>query len=674
MRLRRLTIHELPGIEPGFAFEPPSNRLNFVTGPNAIGKSSLPRALKYLLGGVDRRRDPPNLHLEAEFLGVDAQWTVRRTGGQIDWMRDGESATPPPLPGADQFGLYRLSVESLLVDDKSDQNLADELWRTLRGGFDLDSARGHIGPLIGKNEERILQAKRKALGEVTRKYEDLRIQEAKLPSLLGRIEEAARALVQQRQLETALELHSAISKRRERRAALDAFPAHMDKLHGDELKRLDELNRKSEELAEQYKSAQRQQAMSVQKLERMGLWDAQPGPEEVSLAKALLQRARDNAIKRESAQDAVNRALARMTSSAEQFEGNGEPPKLDADSLERARKIIEPLGDFQVRQRELQQRLKMVGAPPDDSEIEQHRNGVNALRAWLAAQEGGGRDDGHSRARPLRLIGVLAVTLAGSTAAAALWAGAWWAFGGALATVAALFAILYCALRDQSHAAATPGDYARREYTETGLASPRAWRIEAVREHLRQNIEHRLDKLRLQKERAEGAEKLRAELREVTSRVDGLETKKTALAKEIGIDPALSGAPFLRFIAVTEKWDEARADHAEKEAALRALNALLAEDAARILDFLRPWRAADAQPLNASSEQADLERLIVAFDAFEERVTKADKAHGAVRSAQTEVGSLKERIQEIGAEKEKQFAGAGSNRAPKRTSPTELIE
>ena len=99
MRLRRLTIHALPGIEPEFTFEPPSDHLNFVTGPNAIGKSSLPRALKYLLGGVDRKRDPPNLHLEAEFLGGNAHWTVCRTGGQIDWMRDGESATPPPATG-----------------------------------------------------------------------------------------------------------------------------------------------------------------------------------------------------------------------------------------------------------------------------------------------------------------------------------------------------------------------------------------------------------------------------------------------------------------------------------------------------------------------------------------------------------------------------------------------
>ena len=135
MRLRRLKIDALPGIEPGFTFEPVSDKVNIVTGPNAIGKSSLVRALKYLLADVGRKSDPPNLHLEGEFLSGDASWTVRRTGQQIAWMRDGESATPPTLPSANQFGLYRLSVESLLADDAGDRDLAAALWRMLRGGL-----------------------------------------------------------------------------------------------------------------------------------------------------------------------------------------------------------------------------------------------------------------------------------------------------------------------------------------------------------------------------------------------------------------------------------------------------------------------------------------------------------------------------------------------------------
>ena len=58
MRLKRLKIKTLPGIEPGFTFEPRGAGINIVTGPNAIGKSSLARALGYLLRG-GQRDDPP---------------------------------------------------------------------------------------------------------------------------------------------------------------------------------------------------------------------------------------------------------------------------------------------------------------------------------------------------------------------------------------------------------------------------------------------------------------------------------------------------------------------------------------------------------------------------------------------------------------------------------------
>ncbi|MYH69210.1 MAG: AAA family ATPase, partial [Gammaproteobacteria bacterium] len=63
MRLKRLNIQALPGIEPGFAFEPPAAGVNIVTGPNAIGKSSLARALGYLLRDA-QKSDPPALSLE----------------------------------------------------------------------------------------------------------------------------------------------------------------------------------------------------------------------------------------------------------------------------------------------------------------------------------------------------------------------------------------------------------------------------------------------------------------------------------------------------------------------------------------------------------------------------------------------------------------------------------
>ena len=85
MHLKRLKIQTLPGIEPGFTFEPPGAGINIVTGPNAIGKSSLARALGYLLR--EQKNDPPALSLEAEFESDGTGWRVLRNGSQIVWHR-----------------------------------------------------------------------------------------------------------------------------------------------------------------------------------------------------------------------------------------------------------------------------------------------------------------------------------------------------------------------------------------------------------------------------------------------------------------------------------------------------------------------------------------------------------------------------------------------------------
>lgn len=143
MHLRKLSIHTLPGIEPGFTIEPPDAGVNIVVGPNAIGKSSLARALKYLL--ASEKSDPVALSLEAEFESRDARWEVTRNGSQIVWRRNGAVASSPALPTAAQIGLYRLSVEHLLdAEDAHDRNLAGRLRRELHGNFDLGQLRAEI--------------------------------------------------------------------------------------------------------------------------------------------------------------------------------------------------------------------------------------------------------------------------------------------------------------------------------------------------------------------------------------------------------------------------------------------------------------------------------------------------------------------------------------------------
>ena len=150
MRLRWLKINALPGINSEFTFKPPEAGVILVTGPNAIGKSSLARALKHLL--APDRNDPPALSLRAEFDSGDTRWQVRRDGNQILWLRNGEATAAPPLPTGDQINLYRLSMESLLSDDDDDKQLAKKIERDLRGGIDLDAPRIRLPARFGGRE------------------------------------------------------------------------------------------------------------------------------------------------------------------------------------------------------------------------------------------------------------------------------------------------------------------------------------------------------------------------------------------------------------------------------------------------------------------------------------------------------------------------------------------
>ena len=666
MHLRLLKIHSLPGIEPGFDFEPATDGVNIVTGPNAIGKSSLVRALKYLLAGVDAKNDPPDLHLEAEFLSGDAGWTVRRTGRQVVWMRDGNPAAPPELPGAGQFGLYRLSVESLLADDRSDGELADHLWRAVRGGFDLDRARTEeIGPRFASHEGRNLRNAGGALSKVRSEYAALHRQEAELPGLAGQIQEATQAGIQRERLGTALELHACISRRRECAAALEAFPPGIEKLHGDEMERLDRLDARAAGLEEELEEARRGLAASERELERTGLSDRRPGAERMARVKDLVRSIAEDALKRDAVLEALEGARSGVADALTEFHGEGQPPRLDEPGLRRAQAIIEPLGERQEQRRKLLQALDMAGDPPDDSEIGRLREGGDALRRWLAAQpvrKGGGVPAWVSNV--VLTAWWATVTLGGTTALAAVWVEAW-----LIATASGLIVMMLVSVmilsRSVNSQISERSKAAKERYGETGLDLPPEWERNAVREHLRSGIEGPLIQLLLRRERAAGVPELRAELDRVEAEIGELETGRHDLAAEIGIDPALTGAPFIRFAAVTDKWDTARAKLAGRQAELKMIEARIVENSAHVREWLEPWRGRDDPPLEDSDTGAKFgasgvaDALRIAFETLEVRLSRAREAEREMESKQDSIDSLRKRIDSDESERTSLYSRAG---------------
>ena len=640
MRLRRLTINALPGITPGFTFEPLDAGVTIITGPNAIGKSSLARALKHLLGGADRR-DPPALSLEAEFDSGETRWLVSRNGRQIQWMRDGEVATAPALPSGDQINLYRLSMESLLADDQDDKALAETIWRALRGGFDLDAPRIVLSGRWARTEERALLQARNDLGEVERRYAALQADEAKLPELDERIKAADQARERLNHLQQALALHQAIEQRKQSQAAIDRFSADMAKLKGDELQRLKSWDSKADRLIEERKEQRRRLVEAQRKQEEVGLQATAPEREQMARIEGLLQSLGSKVSERKHTRDAAVKAKADLSDALAQLKGNGEPPNLGAEGLERARKIVQPLVDAQARLREFQQQLSLIGEPPDESEVDQLRNGVDALRTWLASS---GQSDETTRNVPALTYAALA--LAAIAALAAFVEQAFWTLAGVVAAGAAM---LWTAVMQAKPTTGTgsPADHAKRRFETTDLDPPDEWSEASVREHLRHNIERRLNALLLQQQQSGGAAKLRAQAQELRTEIERLNAQRTELATEIGINPELTGAPFHRFIDVTSTWDKARSHCEEQNATLNQVETEIAEQANAVREFLDQWRAADAPPFDASGSDSAIEQLRIAWRALHGRLQATNDAQHEVESCKSEIRSLESQIADI---------------------------
>lgn len=656
MRLQRLAIRALPGIEPGFVFEPPGPGINLVTGPNAIGKSSLVRALRYLL--ASERSDPLALSLEAEFESGGIRWQVQRNGGQIVWRRNGEVAPRPPLPAADQIGRYRLSIENLLDDDDaSDRELAVRLRRELHGNFDLGALRPSLGPRFARREANALDEARRARREVERDYAALVRHESELSGLERRVEEARAAEERCAHLKRALELADAADARTGCEAALGTFPPDMERLRGDELGRLEDAEHRLRELGDELRERRRARAEAEAALEGTGLARARPTAEAMQAVAAKLRTLDQLHADRRTARELLERAQAEMQDALAAFNEAGVPPRLEAGVFRRVEEFAPLLIAARIRRRELREQLSLAGEAPEESEVERQRDGVEALRAWLAVDAAEAmRARGTGRLQ--RVVAGVALAASALAAVAAFLQGAVVVLTGALvAAIASGFALFL--QRGPQGALLSPKDEAARRFRATGLETPVRWEEESVRRHLREKVEAPFYELRLRRQRAAGRDRIVLQIGETETAIEALERERAALAAECAFDPCLPVAEFHRFVHMCSRWDEARRRHAEHEATLALLDGESASGAEVVRDALSPWRARDQAQAGGAPERTDRDVLQSAFDALQERIRAADDVLSEIRNCDTAVEALNQRIADLDRDVGSLFEQAG---------------
>lgn len=616
MRLVKLDIQAMPGIDPGFSISNVDPGINMVTGPNAIGKSSLVRALRYLI--IEPGRHDPPLSLSAVFEDDSRRWTVRRTGSDVTWELDGRITTRPAFPGSDQLYCYWLSMEELLKAEK-DESIVSDLRRTVSGGIDL-RAMHQVSPIrlsstIGRPELKKLRAVEAARRRIEDDYEDLRRQEDEIPGRDEEIEAARRAAARQQKISMALDLLDVRLKQKGIDAGLDVFPESMDLLRGDELENLAEIKRDRKQIDIDLETNINAEKGAHETLKETRLEGGWPEKEDLDMCFRLLEDARVEQGKRESEQGALEKAQAAEELALESLGGIGKKPELGPSSIDRAEGLARKIQKTESQCDHLQAKIQSSGelTSVKDSST-QYQRAADALREWLAI----GAGENRIPKVPL-VIGVsgsmIMIIAAGVTLA---WAAL---VGGMIAVVGFALAIFSMrggeSLKD-----------ARKRFQQTGQAPPVTWNTDTVRARL-DEIEESIARARLQEIQTSQINELQNDLDTAEEKLKGLQEQKADMAADLGFDPALAAVSLDRFVRLVSDYEEAQRNGRSARSAINRLDSEIAGYKTDVHAFLVKW-----DPLPDGEE--NLEMLRAGLHGLQRRSGTAQEARREMDKAISE--------------------------------------
>ena len=627
MRLVRLKIQQLPGIDPGFELQQIEPGVNLVTGPNAIGKSSLIRALRYLIAPASAS-DPLALTLEADFSNGE-DLTASRNGSARVWKRQGQVVDPPALPDRDSLHCYWLTMENLVRVGEDDADLIEQLHQALAGGYDLRALRCGLferKPRVGQNETRELREAERQRREIEADYGHLRQREQRLPELQREIDEARRARSEHEALDRALQWLERLREHREAEGVLETFPEGMDRLDGHEIERLDKLEAERERLAREHANESHRHQEAQHKLQQTGLAEARPDESKLDAHRKSIDDAQHRQSDLDQARD-QRQQLRTEEDEALQALGGSKRPALDPESVSRAESLAQELQQARKARDEIAARLRDAADAPHENEIERHRSAVQALTAWLGA-------DGNTGAWQVGITAVVGGVLTGMLAAFVQPVMAM--VGGGVAALGVGISLLIAWDRTRPNA--------QKQFAEQDLTPPSAWQPKAVQERLA-ILQQELDRLRELHQRALAAREDQTRLDQARRQLDNLEQQKQELAEELDFDPALTAAGIDRFVRLVDGYSRARQKRQELDQRIRSGENRVREAHEEVKKFIESWGlevSGEARALDTALAELR-NRTRTAGEAERERDETArnlERLDGELRARENEVEEL----------------------------------
>ena len=609
MKLLRLKINRLPGINEPFEIVPEGAAFHVVFGPNGIGKSSICRAVEVLFwsdrGPVQRTSVNAEFELDGEV------WWVEREGSRVRWQHGGEDSTPPNLPSSYHHNCFFLRLRDLIhPSPEATRDVASEIRRQMSGGFDLGKIVSDlfdgVGAQHGRRERREFnQASSKvqeaegehiALQRRTDELDDLKAQLAEAESSGHRLTSVNRAVGLAGRREDLVSVVEELLVLPKSLANLTGKePAQVETHQG----RVEELNGRIRTLEAQLATASRDQLDSRLEapLEPARLTSWRENAEQLSRVEVQLEAARSD-------YSGCHGELVAAVSAVGGIEVD--EVKLDLAGHSQLFEFLRAAESHKERVNAIGERLRLLAGVqrPEESQrtIEQIRGAAEALRSWLRAPEPESVE-GANRARKYWMIVAAALVVVGV----------------GLAVVAdPIFALLAAIgagiglpvfLRRIRQAGLDERRVAQEAFGKFAVDEPKAWERSSVESELREfETEAAIHDAKVQRARDRDVERqtLNNELEGLSDSQTELDTKRQQLQASLRLDAIPPDAELVDLARALDQLRSARNKDQSAEGKVSELDKRYTEllsDLANVLEGHGEARPSDAATVMASLNQ-----------------------------------------------------------------------
>ncbi|MDA1099215.1 MAG: AAA family ATPase [Proteobacteria bacterium] len=628
MKLRRLQIRRLPGINAPFEIVTAGDQIHVVHGPNAIGKSSICRAVEALFWHDRGPGQQVSLHGEFELDG--AAWQVEREGSRIGWRRDGEDMPPPALPPSHLHGCFFLLLRDLIEPSAMGaQDVAIEIRKQMTGGFDLPRVIAELfhgpGPSHGRSERRKFDESSGAVKSAEARQSGLQHRADRLTEASAFLRDAEQA---ERRLAFVKRAQGLAARKRrlmELKHAIAALPASLENLTGRESDQAEagqieirDFEDRQRSLERDLEAARKEQHGSglVKPLDPVELTTWRARTEELSRFELELSNSRRE---HDGYQAELRIAFAAV--------GGIDMPATTFDLANHGDlfSFLRAVEELRSKTDAIDERLRLLAklAFSDESRrtLEGYRAATEILRAWLRAPDPEAARQA-SRFDRVWLIGAIALLAVGAGLAffvdprLGLLSG----IGGGI--------LLPILIRRRRQSASAARQAAQDQFVNLTVAAPERWEVGSAEARLRE-----LDGLAAELGAAERRARDRdVERRDFQNRRDGLleaasrlELQRQELCGSLGLEPGRTDVELVDLARALDQLRQARGKErkADDQNAVREIqyNARLSDvgdflashggrrpsDAAMALAGLGQLEKSDARLRAASSDEVKIQ-------------------------------------------------------------------